>query len=90
MLNVLYLAPLLTFELNAKNKKKNSSDDNEPLKLKAFNCAKLSLLLGILHNTCNEILGGDPILHGSWQIKRALMVAALPYVGHMKDISRQT
>jgi len=38
----------------------------------------------------NEILGGDPSLHGSWQFKRAHMVAALLYVGHMKDIRRQT
>jgi hypothetical protein len=70
--------------------KKNSSDDDDPPKLRTFSCAKLSLLLGILYNTCNEILGGDPTLRGSWQFKRALMVAALPYVGHIKDISRQT
>jgi hypothetical protein len=69
--------------------KKNNIDDDAP-RLKAFNCAKLSLLSGTLHNMCNEILGGDPTLHGSWQFKRALMVAALPYVGHLKDISMQT
>jgi len=82
---------LLTFELNARTAiKKNSSDDDDPPKLKAFNCAKLSLLLGILHNMCNEILEGDSTLHGIWQFKRALMVVTLPSVGHMKDIRRQT
>lgn len=39
---------------------------------------------------CSEILGGDPTLRGSWQFKRALLVAALPYVEYMKDFSRQT
>lgn len=49
--------------------KKNGSDDDDPPKLKTFNCAKLSLLSGILYDMCNEILGGDPTLHGIWQFK---------------------
>jgi len=51
---------------------KNSSDDDDPPKLKAFNCAKLSLLLGILHNMCNEILEGDSALQGNCSLRELL------------------